>query len=295
MRRPRILVIGAGGQVGRELVHELALREETVETVASSRSHADLALRVDLGLTETIDRVVDEVRPDHLLLVAAATNVRRCEENPNDSWNVNVLGTAATARAARRAGATLTFVSTDYVFDGRGGPYGEAGRPDPLNVYGAHKLAAERAIVAEDPRHLVIRTCQVFGDDPRRQNYVLKVADAVRNGDRIEAATDLFGTPTYAPDLARALVELTLSGATGLWHFAGIEYLSRHDLARRVAAACGCDPRVVVEVNADQMHDPVNRPRRAGLRNDRLAEAARAWTTPLDAALRVLVGQDRAA
>ena len=289
----RVLVIGAAGQVGRQLIDELTRRPGPLDVVAASRTHADPANRVDLGLPATVDRLVDAVRPDHVFLVAAATNVGWCEAHPAESWTINVLGVEAVARAAHRAGATLTFISTDYVFDGSCGPYGEGDHTNPINVYGAHKLAAEAVVVGEDPGNLVVRTCQVFGDDQRRANFVLRVVDALGEGETVEAAGDLFGTPTFAPDLARALAELTLARAGGVWHFAGDVFLSRYELARRVAAAFGCDGSSIVGVAADQMHDPVNRPRRAGLRNDRLAAERYAWTTPLEDALAALAVRDR--
>src|SRR6185295_6759642 len=100
---------------------------------------------------------------------------------------------------------SFTFISSDYVFDGIAGPYREDEATNPINVYGAHKLEAEAITLAADGANLVVRTCQVFGDDPRRTNFVVRVADRLRAGETVEAAGDLFGTPTYAPDLARAL------------------------------------------------------------------------------------------
>ena len=185
----------------------------------------------------------------------------------------NVLGTAAAARAARRVGASLTFVSSDYVFDGADGPYGEDDATHPINVYGAHKLEAEAAVAEAGPTNLVVRTCQVFGPDPRRANFVIRVADALRSERVVEVAGDLFGTPTPVADLARVVIELTLSRERGIWHVAGDTFLSRYELALLVADVFHGEPRLIVEVAADQMNDPVKRPRRAGLRNDRLAIA----------------------
>ncbi len=292
-RATRLLILGTTGQVGREVMLLLSSLRARLDFVAASRSGPEPGRRFDLASPDTVHRLVAEVRPDHVVLLAAATDVRWCEEHPSESLTINVLGTEAAAQAARRAGATLTFVSTDYVFDGLHGPYGEADETNPLNTYGAHKLAAEAVVMGENPHNLVLRTCQVFGDDPRRKNYVLRVVDSLRRGELVEAAGDLYGTPTYAPDLANALVDLTLSGADGVWHLAGETFLSRYELARRVAFAFECHSGSIVEVDADQMRDPVNRPRRSGLRIDRLAEKGGRWTTPLESALAELVRLDR--
>lgn len=289
----RVLVIGASGQLGRQLVAQLSRRRGPLEVIAASRSDLDPGRRVELERAATVARLIAKVRPDHVILAAAATNVAWCEGHPRESRAINVLGSEVAARAAGAIGATLAFISTDYVFDGIVGPCGEGDETNPINVYGAQKLAAEAAILETDPRNLVVRTCQIFGADPRRTNYVVRVVDALRRGETVDAAGDLFGTPTYALDLAHALVELTLSGASGVWHVAGNEYLSRYELAIRAAAAFGCESGAVVEVTTDRMHDPVNRPRRAGLRNDRLNAAGFDWITPLDAALAALAEQER--
>jgi dTDP-4-dehydrorhamnose reductase len=288
----RVLVIGTRGQVGQELVAELTRRPGPLDVVAAARSHPDPARQVQLERPETIERLVLAVGPNHVILTAAATNVAWCEEHPDESRAINVIGTEAAAFAARRVGASFTFISTDYVFDGISGPYGENEPTNPINVYGANKLEAEAAVMAADPANLVVRTCQVFGDDPQRTNFVVRVVDRLRRGEHVEAAVDLFGTPTYAPDLARALAELTLTRANGIWNVAGDTFLSRYGLAKMAAAAFGCERAAIVEVAADQMDDPVNRPRRAGLRNDRLAAAGLRLITPLNEALAELAVEE---
>lgn len=290
---PRVLVIGATGQVGRELVAELKRRPGRLEVVAASRSAPDQSRQLDLARPDTVERLIGSVRPDHVILAAAATNVVWCEEHPERSAAINVIGAEAVAKAARATRATLTFISTDYVFDGTRGPYAEDADTNPINVYGAHKLAAEAAILAVDPNNLIIRTCQVFGADPRRMNFVIRVTDQLRRGEPVEAAGDLFGTPTYAQDLARALVELTLSRASGIWHVAGNSFLSRYELARLVAVAFGFEHAAIVEVSADQMEDSVNRPRRAGLRTARLARAGIGVITPINESLSTLAAEEK--
>lgn len=288
----RVLVIGATGQVGRELVAELTRHPGPLDVVAASRSHPDPARQVQLERPETLERLVLAVGPDHVILTAAATNVAWCEEHPDESRTINVLGTEAAALASRGIGATFTFVSTDYVFDGTSGPYAEDEATNPINAYGAHKLDAEAAVMAADAANLVIRTCQVFGDDPRRTNFVVRVADRLRANETVEAAGDLFGTPTYAPDLARALAELTLTRANGIWNVTGDTFLSRYGLATMVADAFGCERGLIVEVAADRMEDIVNRPRRAGLRNCRLEAAGVHFITRLAEALAELAARE---
>jgi dTDP-4-dehydrorhamnose reductase len=290
--RQRVLVIGASGQVGRQLVAQLALRPEALDVVTASRSDPDPARRFELAQPETVERLLLGTDPQYAILAAAATGVAWCEAHPDESYEINVLGTLAAAHAAQRVGATFTFVSTDYVFDGLRGPYGEGDPTSPMNIYGKHKLEAEAAVVGVNQSNLIVRTCQVFGEDRRRVNFVVRTVDALRSGGVVEVADDLFGTPTFAPDLVRALIELTLRRARGIWHVAGDTFLSRYELAERAAQAFGCTTGTIVKVTADRIHDSVNRPRRAGLRNDRLAAAGFDWITPLDAALSALARKE---
>jgi dTDP-4-dehydrorhamnose reductase len=291
---PVILLLGASGQVGRQILAHGSERDEIV-LLGAARSNPDATFRFDLERPESVERLIYDVEPQHVLLTAAATNVAWCETHPADSHVINVGGPDAAATASRKVGASVTFISTDYVFDGASGPYGERDLPNPLNVYGLHKLEAERTILESNPGNLVIRSCQVFGPDLRRMNFVLRVVDQLRKGNVVEAAGDLFGTPTYAPDLAALVVRLTIDGATGVWHAAGDAFLSRYELATRVASAFGYAQTGIHEVPAESVRGSVVRPRRAGLVNDRLTAAELRPMRTLDDALTDLARQEMTA
>lgn len=279
-----LLLLGASGQVGQEVIRA-ASGKLGIKLRTAGRSDPDPNRRFDLEQPESVSRLIQRDRPAHVIICAAATDVAWCEQHPDESLLMNVRSPVAAATAAARIGATVTFISTDYVFDGAEGPYPEGAQTRPINVYGAHKLAAEDALLDVNAKALVVRSCQVFGDDPRRVNFVLRVVDRLRTQSTVEAASDLFGTPTYAPDLANGVVGLTVAGATGIWHVAGDTFLSRYALARRAAQIFGCDSDGIVEVRADDMEDIVDRPRRAGLTNSRLVGTSWGRITPLDLAL----------
>jgi len=259
----RIAVVGAGGQVGRQLVD--AAQRAGLDFAQIARAGTEPMLRADLRDPQSIESALRFARPSHVVLAAAATNVAYCEENPADSWAVNVDGTAAVERVASWLEVPLVFLSTDYVFDGTAGPYHEEAVPNPINEYGRQKLQAERLVRARAD-NLVVRTCQVFGPDPRRMNYVLRVADALAAGRRVEAEQDLYGTPTYSVDLASSLLLLLAAGATGTWHVAGDLWLSRFDLAREVARVVGRDETSIAPIETG---GAIPRPRLSGLRSIR--------------------------
>jgi dTDP-4-dehydrorhamnose reductase len=281
--RSRVLVFGATGQVGREIVRQLDSLG-SVDVLAASRSATDENLRFDLSDPPSVAGIINRIEAEYAIFAAAATNVRHCESHPDSTRIDNVDAPAAAAEACRSVGTKLTFISTDYVFDGRAGPYLEKDSPAPINAYGSQKLAAERCVLGASSQNLVVRTCQVFGSDPRRRNYVAGIADRLIAGEIVRAPHDLFGTPTYAPDLADAVIELTLGGKSGVWHVAGTSFVSRFELAQAIAAAFKLDGSRVVAMSADEIGDDVKRPRRAGLRSD-LAVNLVAKGSPLEVSL----------
>lgn len=287
----RVLVLGSSGQVGRELVARLQAHPSGLVVVAGARSADDPELAFRLEDPVSIERIVRRAGPDHTFLVAAETNVARCEAEPEATAAMNVGGPAAVAATCRSVGSSLTFVSTDYVFDGTTAPSRESDPVNPLNEYGRQKLAAERAVLG-DPANLVVRSCQIFGADNRRANFVLRTVDRLRDGETVSVAGDIYGTPTYAPDLARVLVELTLARARGIWHAAGESYVSRYELAVAGASAFGIADPAIRAVSADSLDDGVPRPRRSGLRNDRLHAEGHASMTPLADALAAVAALD---
>lgn len=290
MERVRVLVLGATGQVGGQLVAHLG-HIPTVEVVEAARSSERPHLAFRLEDRESVDRVIEQVRPRHTFLVAAATNVAWCEAHPAESRAINVDGTRAAATACVGVGSSLTFVSTDYVFDGSTAPAGEGDDVHPLNEYGRQKLDAERTILAH-PGNLVVRASQVFGADGRRANFVMRSIDRLRAGEVVLAPEDMYGTPTYAVDLARILVDLTLAGESGVWHAAGESFLSRYELVTAAAAAFGIANPTIQKVSAEMLDDGVPRPLRSGLRNDRLRAEGRQHMTPLMHALDELAAWD---
>lgn len=294
MNETRILVLGATGQVGRAVSQVARVRNPQLALVEAARSSPDAALRFSLDDPPSLEKVIRRIAPRHTILAAAATSVAWCEANPEAARRVNVDGTEVVAAVCRAVGSSLTFISTDYVFDGTTAPSGEADPVAPRVEYGRQKLAAESIVLGTHPGNLVVRTCQVFGPDPRRKNFVLATIDRLTAGERVSVAADLFGTPTYAPDLAAMLLDLTVGGRTGVWHVAGASFLSRYDLALAAAAAFGVTSPALTPVRAEQLGDGVPRPPRAGLRNERLDAEGLARMTPLATALADLAEWDAA-
>jgi dTDP-4-dehydrorhamnose reductase len=212
------------------------------------------------------DRVAEVVgafavgHPGALLVNAAAyTNVDRAEEEPERAFLVNERGPAILAAAAVRVGLGFVHVSTDFVFDGtKAGAYSEADEPDPLSVYGASKLAGERAVATADPNALIVRTAWVFG--PGGVNFPTKILAQAERCSHLRVVSDEIGSPTYTPDLAAGILMLAAAGASGVFHLAGSGSCARDELAREVLRLAGRSDVEVEPVPASTFPSKAARP-----------------------------------
>ena len=229
------LVLGARGQLGSALVEQLAARGMPCEA-RDSRG-------LDVADAGALRRALGELRPAAVLNAAAYTDVDGCERDPARADAVNAKGPAALAALCAELGSRLVHVSTDYVFDGRASaPLREADPVAPLSEYGRSKLAGERAVLAASPDFVAVRTSWVFG---RGKNFIASVRARAETVLRDPAAgplrvvDDQIGSPTYAEDLAPALLELLDRGGRGLYHLANRGVASRLELARFALSSLG--------------------------------------------------------
>jgi dTDP-4-dehydrorhamnose reductase len=171
---------------------------------------------------------------------AAYTNVERAEDDAGTAYRVNELGARLLAEAARDAGLGFAHVSTDFVFDGaKWGAYVETDPTDPLSVYGASKLAGERAVAQAYPGALIVRTAWVYG--PAGENFPVKILRAARTHPSLKVVTDEVGSPTYTIDLAAGLIALADAGAAGIFHLVGAGSCTRYELAVEVLRLAGLE------------------------------------------------------
>ncbi len=264
----KTIVIGASGLVGQNLLREFSALGETLGT-CHSQIQSELT-PLDLADPAQIEKIIGEFRPDVVLLPAAMTNVDLCEEKPELSRQINVDGTAAVARAARKLDARLVYISTDYVFDGTAGPYGEDATPNPINHYSRHKLEAENVVRETVPHHLILRTSSVYGWERLGKNFVLQLLRRFRAGEKPRVFSDQYGSPTYAPNLAEVIRELVERRATGLFHAGGMSWVNRVELAMEVARGFGIINAALDIVTSAQVVQKARRPLRGGLRMEKM-------------------------
>jgi dTDP-4-dehydrorhamnose reductase len=243
LHRQRVVVTGAAGQLGRYLIPALA---EAGAIPIGLGAHAgpgvDLVVDIAGGVRGRAEVIA--ARPTAVIHTAAWTDVDGCERDPVRAEAVNAVGTAGIASAARDSGAYFVTVSTDYVFPGDGGaPYAEDSAPQPISVYGQTKLAGERATLDTGKGFAVVRTSWLFGGTGK--HFPRTVLTVLRDRGSIAVVSDEIGNPTFAGDLANALVSLVAARGAGIYHLTNAGTASRLDLARQVAFAAGFDPSLV--------------------------------------------------
>lgn len=263
----RVLIIGASGLIGGAILVEFSDHQQTMGTYNSFPVEG--LTRVDISDLEAIRRLTEQFGPQVILQPAALTHVNYCESHPDECWRINVDGTRSIAEAASRLGARHVFFSTEYVFDGTAGPYSEEDPPNPVSVYGRHKLAAEDAIRQVTNNHLIIRTTAVYGWERQGNNFVVRLLRGVREGKRVAVPTDQITSPTYAPNLAQAVRELVESDACGIYNVAGPDIVDRYSFAVATARIFGFPIDLIKPVVTTELNQAARRPLRAGLKVDK--------------------------
>ncbi|MGH9165219.1 MAG: dTDP-4-dehydrorhamnose reductase [Acidimicrobiales bacterium] len=251
----RILITGAGGQVGRELVAAFADHE------VLAPAHIDL----DVADRDQVLAAVVGWQPDALVHAAAWTDVDGCEGDIDRAFAVNALGPRHLAQAARMVGASVCHLSTDYVFSGdQPGPYSEWDDTGPRSVYGRSKLGGEREL---GPDATVVRTSWVNGLHGR--NFVKTMLRLADQGGELSVVDDQHGCPTFADDLAGMVRRLVLGRFPGVFHVTNQGATTWYALARDVLAAAGHDPERVRPVATSDLRParPAPRPANSVLDN----------------------------
>ncbi|MDX1530836.1 MAG: NAD(P)-dependent oxidoreductase [Rhodothermales bacterium] len=270
----RVLLTGANGLVGQALVERLSGIPE-VDLLATSRDPGPRFATGSCGYTpldvtdaDAVRRLFLDFAPSAVINCAALTRVEQCDREKERCWTTNVDAVAALARACKAQGARLVQLSTDFVFDGTDGPYGERDHPHPINYYGRSKLASENAVrTAGLRRWTVIRTALGFGTGERlsRGNFGLFLVERLRAGEPTLICTDQVRSPTYVPDLADGIARAVLRDRTGIYHLSGREILSTFDFARRLAERFDFDPELFQPTTTAALHPNAPRPLKTGL------------------------------
>ena len=283
----RVLVTGAAGVVGGYVAdvfggHDLALTDIVGDVD-----------RLDVTDPAAVRAVVSGARPEIVLHLAAATDVDRCEQEPDLAFRTNAIGTQNVALAARDVGAILVYISTAGVFGGeKPTPYIEFDEPGPANVYGRSKLAGERIVQTFLDRFYIARAGWMVGGGPKDKKFVGKLLQIMEGGEtRLRAVDDKYGTPTFARDLATGILGLLETDHFGLYHLVnGGGACSRYDVAVALRDILGRDEVTVEPVDSAFFPLPAPRARSEAMVNYKLQllglDRQRHWRDALQAYVR---------
>lgn len=251
----RVLVTGVKGQLGYDVVNEL-----------NKRNHEAIGVDVEeMDVTDeaAVYRVIGEAKPDAVVHCAAWTAVDAAEDpdNYDKVMKINALGTEYVARACKTLDAKMTYISTDYVFDGRGDEPWEPDCKDyaPLNVYGESKLLGEKAVAGLSDKFFIVRIAWVFGKNGN--NFIKTMLKLSETRDVLRVVSDQIGTPTYTRDLARLLVDMIETEKYGYYHATNEGgYISWADFAKEIFLQAGKSTRVIPVTTAEYGLSKARRP-----------------------------------
>jgi dTDP-4-dehydrorhamnose reductase len=271
-----LLITGGNGLLGTKLL-ELCLRRGGDRPVSISRQPCSNRFlgefefhQVDVADEVAVGELFARVQPRRVVHTAAMTDVDGCERQPEAAWQANVVGAQSVAAACRAVGAHLVHLSTEYVFDGKNGPYTEDDPPHPISVYGRSKLASEAAVRERCREATVARTTVLYGYAPNvRPNFVTWLVGELRAGRSVRVVDDQIGSPTLADNLAEMCLALALGRAPGVYHTVGADRIDRFAFARLAAGVFELDASRIQPVSTASLAQAAPRPLRAGLLMDK--------------------------
>jgi dTDP-4-dehydrorhamnose reductase len=266
----RAVVIGGSGQIGGWLVRSLI---EQGHSAVGTYATVPFPGLVHLDSSD-LPGAADWLRAqgaDVVFYPAGFTWVDQCEREPERARGSNFEQPLNLARAAADSNARFVYFSTDYVFDGRSGPYRETDTPRPLSVYGAAKRDAEIALANTlGDRLLTVRTSWVVGPERQGKNFAYQLVRTLREGRSLNCPSDQVSSPSYGPDVALATVRLVELDQAGLFHVAGPEVMDRVGFARTLANAFHVDPALIIAKPTSELGQVALRPLQGGLLTPRL-------------------------
>ena len=224
----KFFITGINGQLGYDINLELKNRWYT-EILSPTRQEVDITNK------ESVDKAILEFKPNVIFHCAAYTAVDKAEDDKENCYNINVIGTKNIVEAAKEVGAKVVYISTDYVFDGtKDGYYKEDDKTNPINYYGETKFLGEQETRKYD-NHIITRISWVFGINGK--NFVKSMLNLAETRDELNVVADQIGSPTYTKDLSKVLVDLALSDKTGTYHVTNDDICSWYDFAKYIFAS----------------------------------------------------------
>jgi dTDP-4-dehydrorhamnose reductase len=267
----RILITGANGLLGQAVMH-IFTRESEFELIQSSVedkafiSFGSEYYKLDITNKEEVKKAVKEFNPKIIVNCAAFTDVDKCETERELCWKLNVDAVKNLIIASRINDAKIVHFSTDYIFDGKYGPYSEKATPNPISFYGRSKLASENALTTSGVDFAIIRTMVLYGLGVNvKPNFALWMINKLKTKEPINIVDDMIGNSTIADDLAYGSLKLIEKNCKGIYNIAGRDIESRFDFAMKMCDVFGFDKKLIKKIKTKDLNQPAPRPLNSGL------------------------------
>ena len=242
-------MLGADLQEALSQKHQLVLTDITGDVIP-----------LDITDEKQVTATIAKHRPDLVIHAAAYTDVDGCELDPEKAFLVNAEGTHNVALACELSDAALVYISTDFVFDGeKGEPYTEQDVPNPINHYGATKLAGENYVKEFCPRHFIIRTAWLYGI--HGESFPRTIINAAKAGKPLSVITDQVGSPTFTADLASAIYEVIKGPNYGTYHITNRGLCSWYEFAKKTLSFAGMNDVEIKPITSEEWPSPTKRPK----------------------------------
>jgi dTDP-4-dehydrorhamnose reductase len=267
--KKRILIIGSNGMLGQRLAE--FFNSDKIELKCASVESESLIpgvayTQLDIRQKNKVRELILDFFPDFIINTAAYTNVDKSETEKELAWKINVNGVENIALYAWTVDAHLIHLSSDYIFDGRNGPYSELDKPNPIGYYGRTKLASENSIRISGTRFTIIRTNILYGIAKYgRPDFVKWVINSLQANELIRIVTDQTGNPTYIDDIVTAINKVIEFKKEGIYNIGGIEILSRFDFTLRIAEYFNLDKKLIQPIDTKELNQLAPRPLKSGL------------------------------
>jgi dTDP-4-dehydrorhamnose reductase len=280
----RVLVIGARGMLGRDLLEVFRSSRETDPSKGFEVVEWDLE-EIDIREEGSTLSKIGNLRPDIVINLAAYTDVDGCEKNREEAFQVNAEGTRHVVMAAKACGARVVYLSTDYIFDGKKkDPYLETDPPHPLNVYGQTKLKGEEYVQKGIDDHLIIRTQWLYGRHGK--NFIVSVLRQAREKRVLTIVDDQTGSPTYTVDLSKAMVTLLRHNSRGIFHVANRDACTWYRLGQAILEFAQIEGVPITPISSEALGRPAARPSYSVLNTQKLKQETGMTLRPWSDALR---------
>lgn len=269
-QKRKILVFGSNGLLGQRLAEHYIEDLNTDLLCASIEEKSIIGnvqyLSADITERKIIGKIIKDFQPQFIINASAYTDVDKSETEKILAQKINVDGVANIANYSSIVNSHLIHISSDYVFDGREGPYTEDDIPNPINYYGRTKLAGENAIKKYDTRHTILRTNVLFGlGENVKSDFVKWLIEMLKNNKPVRIVDDQINNPTFVDDLVDAISRVVEYNKTGLFHVGGAEFLNRYEFALKIADFGGFDKSLITPVKTAMLNQPARRPLNSGL------------------------------